>query len=212
MPEISISLHIAQDKVSVQVVRDKGHAIEVPAEMRVQDLIPYLVNIAQVTLPNNNPRDYCTLLVSRPVTDPMKTLADLDLESGDALTLIMHHHTINLLLIPNNELGEPLRIRHSPTVIGRIDAERVRSQPDVSLLPLLPEDHQQAVSQRQAELYEQEGLWYVKLLGRAPMHVNSQPLKSGDSAVMLQANDVISFGHDPNRPILQLTVAFETED
>lgn len=218
---------MAQISLSLYVANDQGKVIEVEDHMTVDSIIPSLLRLNGAEDLSPDMIRQCTILVSRRIEiDVETTLQQLGIRNGDALSLIIHVPTskIALLLDPMVPGFQSIRITRTGRTVGRRDEDRPESQPDYDLLPFLSYLSRQRglsseqarllerkISQQQAQFVEQDGLWSVQMIGRAPMFVNSERLVTNQRVVLHEGN-VIAFGDNPNRPILRLNVQFENVD
>lgn len=204
---------MAQISLSLYVANDQGKVIEVEEHMSLAEIIPRLLQLNGTQDLSGPVQDQCTILISRRVEMSQDvSLNELGIRSGDAISLIVHVPTssVTLLLepLPQGRYA-PIRIGRSGRILGRKDDARPGTQPDIDLSGyVVPPDRARKMSQQQAQLIEQDGVWSVQMVGRAPMFVNSERLVPNQQIQLYEGN-VIAFGDTPNRPVLGLRVSFE---
>jgi hypothetical protein len=114
------------------------------------------------------------------------------------------HSLVPLILASPIKAHLPIRIDHSPAVLGRSDKS------DINIASLLPPTSPNAISRQQVRFTEDNGVWSVRLHENASVttYVNKQQL-TVERPIALTEGAMISFGIDLERPTLSLFVKYE---
>ena len=171
----------------------------------MRELLPEFLKTDILASPS--PNESYRLVIQRTISNAQVALRELGIQDGDMIKiepLTIRPSLVSLLLASPLKAHAPIRIDHSPAVLGRSDKS------DVNIASLLPPTSPNAISRQQAKFTEENGVWSVRLHENASvvMYVNKQQL-TVERPVALTEGAMISFGVDLERPTLTLFVKYE---
>jgi hypothetical protein len=200
--------------VRFRVMSDTGDVLELSDRVPFAALMPALLSFVQREGQMPGPGEP-RVLIGRIVSDPGRSLEEGGVQPGYVIGLFqvrLAPSRITLVLASPRGAHAPFRVSYSPALMGRFDRSLSSHPPDIDLARAVPRGKEDAISRRQAELVEEDGVWSVQIHreANAAMFVDSQRLLPGQP-ITLAENNVLSFGPSPTRPDLQLVVGFETD-
>jgi hypothetical protein len=200
--------------VRFAVMSDTGDVLELSDHVPISALMPAL--LAFMRREGQMPGlEEPQVLIGRIVSDPDRSIEEVGAQPGYVIGLFqvrLAPSRITLVLASPRGAHAPFRVSYSPALMGRFDRSLTGHPPDIDLSRALPRGKENAVSPRQAEFVEEDGVWSVQTHrdANAPVFVDGQRLLPGQP-IALAENNVLSFGSSPTRPDLQLVVRFETD-
>ncbi len=200
--------------VLFNVMSDSGDTLEISDHVPFGELLPALIRHFRPEGGDFDPSQYLIAL-GRLVARPQDTPHELGIRAGDMLSLLQvrfQSSRVALILASPRSVHAPFKVNYSPAVLGRFDRNLADQPLDIDLSRVLPRHKERAVSRRQAEFVEEDGVWIVHLHPDAgvPMFVDNQRLLF-EQPLTLAEDNVLSFGPGPNHPDFQLVVRFETD-
>jgi hypothetical protein len=205
---------MADISVSLNILTDSGLVIEVSDATPLKELVPQiLAHLNDATQLSPVTAEQSMVFIARPITDPRRTLAQLGVRTGDTIHIVRlstYDSQIGLELCsaPNAPSTFSIRVSHSPVVLGVLrEGSQTTGPVDIDLAPYLPADKQLALSRRQAELVEEDGVWSVRLVegAQAPLFCDGQRV-TATRLTRLADRSVLAFGPSPNRPDFAIIV------
>jgi hypothetical protein len=196
------------------VLSDSGDTLEISDHVAFGELLPALIRHFKPEVGGSSLDQYLIAL-GRPVSRSQSLPSELGIRPGDVLSLLQvrfQSSQVALILASPRDVHAPFRVNYSPAVMGRFDRNLADQPLDIDLSRVLPRRKERAVSRRQAEFVEENGIWSVHLHpdSRVPMFVDNQRLLL-EQPLIIAENNVLSFGPGPNHPDFQLVVRFETD-
>lgn len=196
------------------VMGDTGDVLELSDRVPFAALMPALLAFVQREGRMPGPGDP-RVLIGRIVSDAGRNLEEVGVQPGHVIGLFQVRLTpsrITLVLASPRGAHAPFRVSYSPALMGRFDRSLSSHPPDIDLARAVPRGKDGAISRRQAEFVEEDGVWSVQIHreANAAMFVDGQRLLPGQPLALAE-NNVLSFGPSPTRPDLQLVVRFETD-
>lgn len=204
---------MAKISVTFHVIEESGMSMNVSENARVSEVLQKILTVMEE--PNTSVEaifDNYLILFARPIALEHSdvSFSELGFSNGDFLHIVRTPMIVNsTLVLVSRDKQHEFPVSKSPSILG---VGRDANKPvDIDLIEMRSEDELRLISRQQAVFQEKDGVWSVSLHPEAsrPMFINNQKV-GVRQAIVLKGNEVLSFGHDVDRPELQLVAQLRT--